>query len=154
MDELLHIHALTVELPTAVGWVRPVNQVTLRIAPGEALGLVGESGSGKTMLSLALMGLLPPGARVSGEAFLSAADGQPKNLTNLSEPEWREVRGREIAMIFQEPMTSLNPVLRIGTQIEEAIWAHEPSLARSVVNRRVIAALEQATVPESDSNPY
>jgi len=150
MDELLRIHALTVELPTAAGWVRPVNGVTLRIAPGEALGLVGESGSGKTMLSLALMGLLPPGARVSGEAFLSAADGQPKNLTNLSEPEWREVRGREIAMIFQEPMTSLNPVLRIGTQIEEAIWAHEPSLARSVVNRRVIAALEQAAVPEPE----
>jgi len=121
MDELLRIHALTVELPTAAGWVRPVNGVTLRIASGEALGLVGESGSGKTMLSLALMGLLPQGARVSGEAFLNAADGQPKNLPNLSEPEWREVRGREIAMIFQEPMTSLNPVLRVGTQIEEAI---------------------------------
>jgi len=68
------------------------------------------------MLSLALMGLLPPGARVSGEAFLSASGGQHKTLTHLSEPEWREVRGREIAMIFQEPMTSLNPVLRIGTQ--------------------------------------
>jgi len=63
MNGLLNIRALTVELPTAAGWVRPVNEVTLRIAPGEALGLVGESGSGKTMLSLALMGLLPPGAR-------------------------------------------------------------------------------------------
>src|SRR5208337_436655 len=136
MDELLRIHMLTVELPTTAGWVRPVNEVTLCIAPGEALGLVGESGSGKTMLSLAMMGLLPPGARVSGEAFLNTADGQPKNLTNLNEPEWREVRGREIAMIFQEPMTSLNPVLRIGTQIEEAVWAHEPGLPRSVVNRR------------------
>jgi len=150
MNELLRIHSLTVELPTAAGWVRPVNEVTLRIAPGEAVGLVGESGSGKTMLSLALMGLLPPGARVSGEAFLSAADGQRKVLANLSEPEWREVRGREIAMIFQEPMTSLNPVLRIGTQIEEAIWAHEPGLPRSVVDRRVIAALEQAAVPEPE----
>ena len=150
MDELLRIHLLTVELPTAAGWVRPVNEVTLRIARGEALGLVGESGSGKTMLSLALMGLPPPGARVSGEAFLSAADGQRKVLANLSEPEWREVRGREIAMIFQEPMTSLNPVLRIGTQIEEAIWAHEPGLPRSVVDRRVIAALEQAAVPEPE----
>lgn len=150
MDELLRSHSLTVELPTAAGWVRPVNEVTLRIARGEALGLVGESGSGKTMLSLALMGLLPPGARVSGEAFLSAADGQRKVLANLSEPEWREVRGREIAMIFQEPMTSLNPVLRIGTQIEEAIWAHEPGLPRSVVDRRVIAALEQAAVPEPE----
>src|SRR5208337_3326042 len=90
MDELLRIHMLTVELPTTAGWVRPVNEVTLCIAPGEALGLVGESGSGKTMLSLAMMGLLPPGARVSGEAFLNTADGQPKNLTNLNEPESRE----------------------------------------------------------------
>jgi len=64
------------------------------------------------------------------------------------------VRGREIAMIFQEPMTSLNPVLRIGTQIEEAIWAHEPGLHRSVVARRMIAALEHAAVPEPDSRAY
>jgi len=154
MDELLRIHALTVELPSAAGWVRPVNDVTLRIAPGKALGLVGESGSGKTMLALALMGLLPPGARVGGEVFLSASDGQRKTLANLSEREWREVRGREIAMIFQEPMTSLNPVLRIGTQIEEAIWAHEPGLHRSVVARRMIAALEHAAVPEPDSRAY
>jgi ABC-type glutathione transport system ATPase component len=101
MDELLRIHALTVELPTAAGWLRPVNEVTLRIAPGEALGLVGESGSGKTMLSLALMGLLPPGARVSGEAFLNADEGRQKNLTNLGEPEWRAVRGREVAHLFK-----------------------------------------------------
>ena len=154
MDELLRIHALTVELPSAAGWVRPVNDVTLRIVPGEALGLVGESGSGKTMLVLALMGLLPPGARVGGEVFLSASDGQRKTLANLSEPEWREARGREIAMIFQEPMTSLNPVLRIGTQIEEAIWAHEPGLHRRVVARRMIAALEHAAVPEPDSRAY
>ena len=153
MDELLRIHSPIVELPTAAGWVRPVNEVTLRIAPGVALGLVGESGSGKTMLSLALMGSLPPGARVSGEAFLTAADGHRKTLANLSEPEWREVRGREIAMICQEPMTSVNPVLRISTQIEEAIWAHEPGLARSVVNRRMIDALEHAAVPEPDSSP-
>src|SRR5208337_2647728 len=104
MDELLRIHMLTVELPTTAGWVRPVNEVTLCIAPGEALGLVGESGSGKTMLSLAMMGLLPPGARVSGEAFLNTADGQPKNLTNLNEPEWREVRGRVIAALEQAAM--------------------------------------------------
>ncbi len=64
------------------------------------------------------------------------------------------MRGCEIAMIFQEPMTSLNPVLRIGAQIEEAIRAHEPGLARSIVNRRVMDALEQAAVPEPDSNPY
>lgn len=154
MSELLNIDSLTVELPTAAGWVRPVNEVSLRIAPGEALGLVGESGSGKTMLSLALMGLLPPGARVTGEAFLASDQGQQKNLTNLSEPEWREVRGREIAMIFQEPMTSLNPVLRISTQIEEVIWAHEPGVARNLVHRRVIAALEHAAVPEPEMRAH
>ncbi len=154
MSELLNIRSLNVELPTAAGWVRPVNEVTLRIAPGESLGLVGESGSGKTMLSLALMGLLPPGARVSGEAFLTSDEGKPKNLTQQTEPEWRQVRGREIAMIFQEPMTSLNPVLRIGTQIEEAIWAHEPSVARNLVDRRVLSALEHAAVPEPETRAH
>jgi len=71
---LLQLSKLTVELPTAAGWVKPVNDVSVRIAAGEALGLVGESGSAKTMLSLALMGLLPPGARVSGEARLASKD--------------------------------------------------------------------------------
>ncbi len=71
MSDLLEARGLTVELPTPVGWVRPVNKVSLRVAAGESLGLVGESGSGKTMLSLALMGLLPPGACVSGEALLT-----------------------------------------------------------------------------------
>lgn len=70
MRDLLEVRGLTVELPTPAGWVRPVNDVSLRIAAGESLGLVGESGSGKTMLALALMGLLPPGAKVSGEAWL------------------------------------------------------------------------------------
>ena len=154
MEELLKIQSLTVELPSIAGWVRPVNDVTLRIAPGEALGLVGESGSGKTMLSLALMGLLPPGARVTGEVLLNASDGQRKALAKLSEAEWRAVRGREIAMIFQEPMTSLNPVQSVGTQIEEAIHEHEPGLQRSVIARRAMAVLEHAAVPEPDSNPY
>src|ERR1700720_1465329 len=112
MGELLDVRGLTVDLPTARGWVRPVNEVSLRIGAGEALGLVGESGSGKTMLSLALMGLLPPGARVSGEASLTS-EASTKKLMALSEREWRDVRGGEIAMVFQEPMTSLNPVMRI-----------------------------------------
>ncbi len=127
MSGWLEVCGLTVELPTASGWVRPVNEVSLRIAAGESLGLVGESGSGKTMLSLALMGLLPPGARVSGQASL-ATEASTKKLTALSEREWRDVRGGEIAMVFQEPMTSLNPVMRIGAQIEETIRAHQPKL--------------------------
>ncbi|MCU1316727.1 MAG: oligopeptide/dipeptide transporter, ATPase subunit [Candidatus Acidoferrum typicum] len=113
---MLEVRGLTVELPTAAGWVRPVNEVSLRIAAGESLGLVGESGSGKTMLSLALMGLLPPGARVSGEAS-QATEASTKKLTALSEREWRGLRGGEIAMVFQEPMTSLNPVMRINQSL-------------------------------------
>ena len=148
---LLGLHGLNVELPTASGWVRPVNDISLRIAPGESLGLVGESGSGKTMLALSLMGLLPPGARVSGEALLSVTEAAPKDLAKLcEEDDWRAVRGREIAMVFQEPMTSLNPVMRVGAQIEEAIRAHEPHLTASHLQRRLHAALERAAVPEPD----
>ncbi len=151
VSSLIHVRGLTVDLPTASGWVRPVNDVSLHIAPGESLGLVGESGSGKTMLSLTLMGLLPPGARVSGEALLSTSEAPPKNLATLrAEDDWRTVRGREIAMVFQEPMTSLNPVMRVGAQIEEAIRAHEPSLGGAHLQRRVRAALERAAVPEPD----
>jgi ABC-type glutathione transport system ATPase component len=125
MTALLETHGLVVELPTAAGHVQPVDDVSLRINEGEAVGLVGESGSGKTMLALALMGLLPPGARVLGEARFECPGG-PRNLVQLSEREWRTVRGREIAMVFQEPMSSLNPVMRAGAQVAEAIRAHEP----------------------------
>jgi oligopeptide/dipeptide ABC transporter ATP-binding protein len=149
MAALIELRGLVVELPTPGGWIRPVNEVSLRIDAGESLGLVGESGSGKTMLSLALMGLLPPGARVSGEAELVARGGT-KNLRALQEREWREVRGREIAMIFQEPMTSLNPVMRIGAQVEEAIQAHEPNASPVDVRRRVLEALRLAAVPEPE----
>ena len=106
------------------------------------------------MLSLASMGLSPPGARVTGEVLLNASDGQRKALAKLSEAEWRAVRGHEIAMIFQEPMTSLNPVLRVGTQTEEAIHEHEPGLQRSVIARWVMAVLEHIAVPEPDSRAY
>jgi len=150
MSELLSVTGLTVELPTPLGWARPVNEVSLRIAKGEAVGLVGESGSGKTMLSLALMGLLPTGARVSGDAFLESSEGAPKNLAKLTEAGWRGVRGGEISMVFQEPMTSLNPVMRIGPQIEEAIRAHEPGISRRVMHRRLMSALEHASVPEPE----
>ena len=139
------------ELPTAAGWVRPVNDVSLSIGAGECLGLVGESGSGKTMLSLALMGLLPFGARVGGTATIEGGAGQLKTLTGLSEREWRDVRGRDIAMIFQEPMTALNPVIRVGVQIDEAIRAHETSLSSHEVRRRMLDALRRAAVPEPET---
>jgi oligopeptide/dipeptide ABC transporter ATP-binding protein len=151
MSALLDIRSLTVSLPTAAGGVKPVNEVSLQIAPGEALGLVGESGSGKTMLSLALMGLLPPFARVSGEAMLTSKDCSAKSLTTLNEESWHSVRGREIGMIFQEPMTSLNPVMRIGRQIEEAVLAHEPKLQKEVLHLRLLTAMEHAAIPEPET---
>jgi peptide/nickel transport system permease protein len=162
----LDVRGLSVELPTLSGWMRPVNDVSFALGEGETLGIVGESGSGKTMLSLALMGLEPPGARRSGDAWLSepstngngghgsvvngsgasGADGD--NLITASGSQMRALRGCRIAMVFQEPMTALNPVIRVGAQIEEAIRVHEPSLARAEVRRRAIDALERASVPE------
>ena len=151
MPALLELENFTVELPTARGWVRPVNEVSLRLDEGEALGLVGESGCGKTMLSLGLMALEPHGARRSGQAWLGLSqDGVAErvNLAVLTSEVMRKLRGREIAMIFQEPMTALDPVMRIGVQIEEAIRAHEPSLTSAEVRRRAIESLERASVPE------
>jgi oligopeptide/dipeptide ABC transporter ATP-binding protein len=163
MPPLLEASELTVELPTAEGWVRPVNEVSLAIYPGECLGLLGESGSGKTMLSLALMGLLPVGARTGGHAWLSGVAAAPtkeirsetqesqherKDLVGASERELRALRGRELAMIFQEPMTSLNPVMRVGAQVAEAIRAHYPRMPERQVRRWVEEALRLAAFPE------
>jgi oligopeptide/dipeptide ABC transporter ATP-binding protein len=148
---LLDVHNLTVELPTAAGWIRPVNDVSFQLAPAESLGLVGESGSGKTMLALALMGLLPPGARVAGTAVLEPGGANQRDLAQINEKAWRAIRGREIAMIFQEPMTSLNPVMRIGAQVEEAIRAHEPAITKEQARHRVLEALRHASVPEPEA---
>jgi oligopeptide/dipeptide ABC transporter ATP-binding protein len=156
MTRLLDVRGLSVELPTLGGWVRPVNDVSLEIHAGELLGLVGESGSGKTMLALALMGLLPPGARVLGEARLEKSPqagpkGSVRSLLDQTEENWREVRGRAIAMVFQEPMTALNPVMRIGAQVTEAIRVHEPTLNSNEVKRRMLESLERAAVPEPET---
>jgi oligopeptide/dipeptide ABC transporter ATP-binding protein len=156
MATRLEARNLTVELPTRAGWVRPVNDVSFALADGETLGIVGESGSGKTMLALALMGLEPPGARLTGEAWLSprGVNGNVSlpaagvNLLTAARKVMWGLRGGEIAMIFQEPMTALNPVVRIGAQIEEAIRAHEPRLDGEEVRRRALEALERAAVPE------
>ncbi len=151
MSPLIELRGLTVEIPTAGGWIRPVDDISFALDAGESLGFVGESGSGKSMLALALMGLLPPGARVGGEAWFSAANGAAAsrvNLLTLAERERIGVRGRDIAMIFQEPMTALNPVMRVGAQIAEAIRAHHAELSRGEIDRSVLAALERAAVPE------
>jgi oligopeptide/dipeptide ABC transporter ATP-binding protein len=150
---LIELRGLTVELPTPAGWIRPVDDVSFTLEAGASLGLVGESGSGKSMLALALMGLLPPGAKVRGEALLAGSNGAANsrvNLLTLPERERIDIRGRDIAMIFQEPMTALNPVMRVGAQIAEAIRAHDARLSRDETGRRVRTALERAAVPEPD----
>jgi oligopeptide/dipeptide ABC transporter ATP-binding protein len=148
MAALIELRDLTVELPTRDGWIRPVSEVSLKLERGASLGLVGESGSGKTMLALAMIGLLPPGARVRGAATLGGDGSRAVNLVDASEEDWIQLRGRRIAMVFQEPMTALNPVMRVGAQIEEAIRAHDSSASGADLKRRVFEALELAAVPE------
>jgi len=159
MGPLLDVSELTVELPTPGGWVRPVQQVSLTLGAGESLGLVGESGSGKTMLALALVGLLPQGARRSGHAWLTGtadgagghtADSGPIDLMQLGEPGLTRIRGCEIGFVFQEPMTALNPVMRIGAQIAEAVQAHQPRLGKYELARRTRDALQYARIPDPD----
>ena len=153
MPPLIDLRGLTVEIPTQAGWIRPVDDVSFALEAGESLGIVGESGSGKSMLALALMGLLPPGAQVAGEAWFSGtngAAGSRVDLLTLTERERGAVRGRDIAMIFQEPMTALNPVMRVGAQIAEAIRAHHEELCSEDVDRGVLASLERAAVPQPE----
>ena len=130
--------------------VRPallaVSDVSFTIAPGEVLGLVGESGSGKSLASLAIMRLLPPGLRTSGEIWFH--DGGPaRNLLALPEQEMRGLRGSKIAMIFQEPMTALNPVMRVGSQIAEAASVHS-SLTGKEAWDRAVQAMENVAIPD------
>jgi len=115
-----------VDFATAQGSVRAVRDVSFMIAPGEVLGLVGESGSGKSVSSLAILRLLPPQARVEGQVQFCGED-----LLSVSREAMREIRGTGISMIFQEPMTALNPVMRVGDQVAEAVLAHPGAATRS-----------------------
>jgi peptide/nickel transport system ATP-binding protein len=126
-----------------------VRGVSFSIARGETLGLVGESGSGKSATSLAMLRLLPPSAEVSGSIRLCTAP-LFEELLSLPEAQMRAHRGRSIAMIFQEPMTALNPVMTVGRQIAEAILAHAPKTSRREVRERVLAAMHEVALPEPE----
>ena len=116
---VLDVAGLTTELPAEGRWLAVLNDISFSIAARETLALVGESGSGKSMTALSIMRLLPPLARVSGRIRLAGRD-----LLDLPETEMEKLRGRDMAMIFQEPMSSLNPVMTIGAQLGESLSRH------------------------------
>src|SRR5271165_4365531 len=137
MGALLDIRNLQIRFGSA----EAVRGIRLEIDEGEVLGLVGESGSGKSATALAILGLLGPAAQVAGEILWRQTAGAVDLLRQRPEA-LRRLRGREIAMIFQEPMTALNPVMRIGSQVAECAQAHSPSWTGREAKRKAIAALE------------
>jgi oligopeptide transport system ATP-binding protein len=141
-EPLLAVDGLRVQFWTARGIIHAVNGISFSIAEGETLGIVGESGCGKSVTALALLGILPRAGRaVAGSARFGGRD-----LLQLSDRELRSVRGKEIAMIFQDPMTSLNPVLTIGRQIREALETHF-DMDRHDAEKRAVELLDQVGIP-------
>ncbi len=141
---ILTVEDLSVEFWTSRGTVHAVNGISFDIAAGETLGIVGESGCGKSVTSLALLGLLARAGRVTGGTAMFGG----RDLLKLSDKELRDIRGREIAMIFQDPMTSLNPVLTIGRQIREPLEAHF-GMERADADRRAVELLDQVGIPSA-----
>ncbi|HEY8028390.1 MAG TPA: ABC transporter ATP-binding protein [Gaiellaceae bacterium] len=146
-EPLLSIRDLAVEFRTEDGVVHAVDGISYDVFPGETLGIVGESGSGKSVSTMALLGLIPqpPGRIVSGTAMFNGVD-----LLKLSSRALRRFRGDEVAMVFQDPMTSLNPVLKIGFQLGEAIKTHYPKESNDTVKKRVVDLLRLVGVPNPD----
>jgi oligopeptide/dipeptide ABC transporter ATP-binding protein len=143
-EPLLTVDDLRVEFWTARGTIYAVNGVSFDIAPGETLGIVGESGSGKSVTALALLGILARAGRVVG----GTADFEGRDLLQLSDDELRTIRGKDIAMIFQDPMTSLNPVLTIGRQIREALETHF-GMEKAEAMERTADALDRVGIPSA-----
>ena len=152
-QKTLEVKHLCVTFPTEKGEIRPVNDVSIEVPDGRIVGIVGESGCGKSMTARAVMGLIKkPGRVAGGEIFL---DG--RNITYLSEKERCDLRGNEISMIFQEPMTSLNPVMKVGRQVEEAIRLHT-DVTKEEARKKVLEIFEDVGISEAekryDSYPH
>ncbi len=146
MIPLLEVKNLAIQFLTLDGVVHAVNQISYQVYPGETLGIVGESGSGKSISVLSILGLIPspPGKVTQGEILF-----QGQNLLELNSQQLQHIRGREIAMIFQDPMTSLNPVLTIGKQLTEALQVHL-KLTSKQANNRAIQLLKQVGIPNPE----
>ena len=145
MNNLLEINDLSVQFDTPEGIARAVDGISLNISHGETLGLVGESGCGKSVTSLSILGLIPsPPGRIKADSVLF----EDRNLLNLNSEEMRRIRGQGIAMIFQEPMTSLNPVLPIGRQVAEPLVVHK-GMSKTKAYEEAVKWLEHVKIPEA-----
>jgi oligopeptide transport system ATP-binding protein len=142
---LLEVSDLRVRLPTGGGLATVVDGVDYAVAQGEVFGVAGESGSGKTVSMLALLGLLPQGAVVEGSARFDGRD-----LLRLGQRELRDVSGRHLAMVFQDPLTSLHPMLSVGTQLTEHVRRHL-DIDKKAASRRAVELLEQVRIPDPQS---
>ena len=143
-DPILSIKDLVVEFNTEDGVVHAVDGVTYDVYPGEVLGIVGESGSGKSVSTMALLGLIPqpPGRIPRGEAIFSGRD-----LLKMKKKQLRDVRGKDMAMVFQDPMTSLNPVLKVGHQLGEAVKTHFPKRGADEIKEQVVRLMRTVGIP-------
>jgi oligopeptide/dipeptide ABC transporter ATP-binding protein len=142
MTDLLEVEGLQAHFRTRAGTVRAVDGISFALAPGGSLGIVGESGSGKTVASLSIMRLLePPGFIAGGRVLFRGRD-----MVGLTEREIRDIRGRQVCMVFQDPMTSLNPVYRVGDQVVEALQAHE-DVDRAAAMDRTVALFRLLGIP-------
>jgi peptide/nickel transport system ATP-binding protein/oligopeptide transport system ATP-binding protein len=144
MDELLRVEHLSVALPTRSGYHKAVDDLSFGVDAGEIMGIAGESGSGKTMTALSLFGLLPNGARVTGSIRLDGTE-----LTALGPRQLRAVRGRQIAMVSQDPATALHPILPVGTQLTEHMRYHL-GVDKAEARRRAAALLETVRIPDPE----
>jgi peptide/nickel transport system ATP-binding protein len=143
---ILEVRDLTVRFPTRRGTLTAVDSISLSIAPGEVLGVVGESGAGKSMTGLAVIGLLePPGRIAAGEVRLEG-----RRIDNLPHEAMRRIRGRKIGVIFQDPLTSLNPLYTIGQQLEETILTHLP-LTSAQARQRALELLKEVGIPAPEA---
>jgi oligopeptide transport system ATP-binding protein len=152
---LLTVEKLGVEFKTDDGIVRAVDDVSFSVAPGETLGIAGESGSGKSVTNLALMGLIPkpPGRIVSGRALFHPPEGPSGDLLTMSQDDLRKVRGRRIAMIFQDPMTSLNPLLTVAEQLTEMTELHL-GYSRQEALDHAIEMLKKVGIPSAEKRVH